>query len=61
MIKTNDYIKSLNVPSVNTIIGNRQIYASSMVEGKTVIEKQKKGSAVEEIKKLSYQILSEIS
>ena len=61
MIKTNDYIKSLNVPSVNTIIGNRQIYASSMVEGKTVIEKQKKGSAVEEIKKLSYQILSGIS
>ena len=61
MIKTNDYIKSLNVPSVNTIIGNRQIYASSMVEGKTVIEKQKKGSAVEEIKKLSDQILSEIS
>ncbi len=61
MIKTNDYIKSLNVPSVNTIIGNRQIYASSMGEGKTAIEKQKKGSAVEEIKKLSYQILSEIS
>ena len=61
MIKTNDYIKSLNVPSVNTIIGNRQIYASSMGERKTAIEKQKKGSAVEEIKKLSYQILSEIS
>ena len=61
MIKTNDYIKSLNVPSVNTIIGNRQIYASSMGEGKTAIEKQKKGSAVEEIKKLSDQILSEIS
>ena len=61
MIKTNDYIKSLNVPSVNTMIGNRQIYASSMVEGKTAIEKQKKGLAVEEIKKLSDQILSEIS
>mgnify|MGYP001019260199 CR=1 FL=1 len=61
IIKTNDYIKSLNVPSVNTIIGNRQIYASSMGEGKTAIEKQRKGSAVDEIKKLSEQILSELN
>ena len=58
---TNDYIKSLNVPSVDTIIGNRQIYASSMGEGKTAIEKQRKGSAVDEIKKLSSQILSELN
>ena len=61
IIKTNDYIKSLNVPSVNTIIGNRQIYASSMGEGKTAIEKQRKGNAVDEIKKLSEQILSELN
>ena len=61
IIKTNDYIKSLNVPSVNTIIGNRQIYESSMGEGKTAIEKQRKGIAIDEIKKLSEQILSELN
>ena len=58
--KTNDFIKSLDLLSTNTIIGNRQIYASSMGEGKTAVEKQKKGSAVEEIKNLSEQILSEL-
>ncbi len=58
--KTNDFIKSLNLSATNTIIGNRQIYASSMGEGKTAVEKQKKSNAVEEIKKLSEQILSEI-
>ena len=58
--KTNDFIKSLNLTSTKTIIGNRQIYTSSMGEGKTAVEKQKKGSAVEEIKNLSEQILSEI-
>ena len=46
---------------VNTIIGNRQIYASSMGEGKTAIEKQRKGAATDEIKKLSEQILSELN
>jgi chromosome partitioning protein len=58
--KTNDFIKSLNLSATNTIIGNRQIYAASMGEGKTAVEKQKKSNAVEEIKKLSEQILSEI-
>ena len=58
--KTNEYIKSINVSSTNTIIGNRQIYASSMGEGKTAVEKQKKSNAVEEIKKLSDQILEEL-
>ena len=58
--KTNDFIKSLNLSSTQTIIGNRQIYASSMGEGKTAIEKQKKGIAVEEMKKLSEQILLEL-
>jgi len=58
--KTNDYIKSINVSATKTITGHRQIYASSMGVGKTAIEKQKKSKAVEEIKKLSEQILSEI-
>ena len=58
--KTNDFIKSLNLSSTKTIIGNRQIFASSMGEGKTAVEKQKKSIAVEEIKQLSEQILSEI-
>jgi len=61
IIKTNDYIKSLNVPAVETIIGNRQIYASSMGEGKTAIEKQRKGNAVDEIKKLTEQILEQVN
>ena len=58
--KTNDFIKSLNLSATKTIIGNRQIYTASMGEGKTAVEKQKKGIAVEEIKQLSEQILSEI-
>ena len=58
--KTNDFIKSLDLSSTKTIIGNRQIYTSSMGEGKTAVEKQKKGSAVEEIKNLSDQILLEL-
>ncbi len=57
---SNDFIKSLALLSTKTIIGNRQIYASSMGEGKTAVEKQKKSIAVEEIKNLSEQILSEI-
>ena len=58
--KTNDFIKSLNLSATKTIIGNRQIFAASMGEGKTAVEKQKKSNAVEEIKQLSEQILSEI-
>ena len=58
--KTHEYIKSINVKSTNTLIGHRQIYASSMGEGKTAVEKQKKSNAVEEIKKLSEQILLEL-
>ena len=58
--KTYEYINSINVKSTDTIIGHRQIYASSMGEGKTAIEKQKKSNAVEEIKKLSEQILLEL-
>ncbi len=58
--KTNDFIKSLNLSATKTIIGNRQIFAASMGEGKTAIEKQKKGNAVDEIKQISNQILTEI-
>ena len=49
--KTNDFIKSLNLSATKTIIGHRQIYASSMGEGKTAVEKQKKSKAVERNKK----------
>jgi chromosome partitioning protein len=59
--KTKDFIKSLDLKSTETIIGNRQIYTSSMGEGKTAVEKQKKGNAVDEIKKLSDQILNELN
>ena len=58
--KTNDFIKSLNLSATKTIIGNRQIFASSMGEGKTAVEKQKKSIAVVENPQLSEQILSEI-
>ena len=58
--KTNEFIKSLNLSATKTIIGNRQIFAASMGEGKSAIEKQKKSNAVEEIKNLSEQILSEL-
>ncbi len=58
--KTNEFIKSLDLSATKTIIGNRQIFAASMGEGKTAVEKQKKSNAVEEIKNLSEQILSEI-
>ena len=50
--KTKDFIKSLDLSSTKIIIGNRQIYTSSMGEGKTAVEKQKKGNAIEEIKNL---------
>ena len=58
--KTNEYIDTINVPATNTIIGHRQIYAASMGEGRTAVEKQKKGNAVDEIKKISDQILTEL-
>ena len=58
--KTNEFIKSLDLSATKTIIGNRQIFAASMGEGKTAVEKQKKSVAIEEIKQLSEQILSEI-
>ena len=40
--KTNNFIKSLDLLSTNTIIGNRQIYTSSMGEGKAIAKKKKK-------------------
>ena len=59
--KTKDFIKSLDLQSTEIIIGSRQIYTSSMGEGKTAVEKQRKGIAVDEIKKLSNQILSQLN
>ena len=59
--KTNEFIKSLDLSATKTIIGNRQVFAASMGEGKTAVEKQKKSNAVEEIKSLSEQILSELN
>ena len=59
--KTKEFIKSLDLDSTETINGNRQIYTSSMGEGKTAVEKQKKGNAVDEIKNLSNQILNQLN
>ena len=59
--KTKEFIKSLDLDSTETIIGNRQIYTSSMGEGKTAVEKQKKGNAVDEIKNLSDQNLNQLN
>ena len=59
--KTHEYIKSINVKSTDTLIGHRQIFVSSMGEGKTVVEKQRKSKAVEEIKSISNQILLELN
>ena len=58
--KTNEYINSINVTAINTLIGHRQIFVASMGEGKTVVEKQRKSKAVDEIKKISEQIISEL-
>ena len=58
--KTHEYIKSINITATNVLIGHRQIFVSSMGEGKTVVEKQRKSKAVEEISKLSEQILLEL-
>ena len=59
--KTHEYIKSINVKSTDTLIGHRQIFVTSMGEGKTVVEKQRKSKAVEEIKSVSNQILLELN
>ena len=56
--KTYAYIKDLGMEKTNTLIGHRQIFVSSMGEGKTVIEKQRKGKAAQEIAELSSEIYS---
>ena len=58
MKKTYAYIKDLGMEKTNTLIGHRQIFVASMGEGKTVIEKQKKGKAAKEIAELSSEIYS---
>ena len=59
--KTHEYIKSINISATKTLIGHRQIFIASMGEGKTVVEKQRKSKAVEEIKSVSNQILLELN
>ena len=58
MKKTYAYIKDLGMEKTNTLIGHRQIFVASMGEGKTVIEKHKKGKAAQEIAELSSEIYS---
>ena len=58
--KTHEYIKSINISAPKTLIGHRQIFIASMGEGKTVVEKQRKSKAVEEIRNISEQILLEL-
>ena len=58
--KTHEYIKSINILATKTLIGHRQIFIASMGEGKTVVEKQRKSKAVEEIRNISEQILLEL-
>ena len=58
--KTYEYIKSINITATKTLIGHRQIFIASMGEGKTVVEKQRKSKAVEEIRNISEQILLEL-
>ena len=58
--QTLEYINSLKVKATNTLIGHRQIFVSSMGIGKTAVEKQRSGKAIEEIKDISNQILLEI-
>jgi len=59
--KTHEYIRGINVKTTDTLIGHRQIFIASMGEGKTVVEKQRKSKAVEEVRKISEQILLEIT
>ena len=58
--QTLEYINSLKVKATNTLIGHRQIFVSSMGVGKTAVEKQRSGKAIQEIKDISNQILLEI-
>ena len=58
--KTHEYISSIKVKAIDTLIGHRQIYVAAMGEGKTVVEKQRKSKAVDEIKKISEQIILEL-
>ena len=58
--ETLEYINSLKVKATDTLIGHRQIFVSSMGIGKTAVEKQRSGKAIEEIKDISNQILLEI-
>ena len=51
---------ALKCKATDNLIGHRQIYVASMGEGKTIVEKQRKSKSVDEIKKISEQILLEL-
>ena len=59
--KTHEYISSIKATATKTLIGHRQIFIESMGEGRTVVEKQRKSKAVEEIRAISKQILYELN
>jgi len=52
------FISKMKVDQSNTIIGNRQIFISSMGLGLSVIEKQKSGKGSTEISSLTSEVLS---
>ena len=50
------FVKDMNVSSANTILGNRQIFVSSMGLGLTAIEKQRTGKGCLEILSLAKEV-----
>ena len=50
------FVKNMNVSSANTILGNRQIFVSSMGLGLTAIEKQRTGKGCLEILSLAKEV-----
>lgn len=59
--QTQDYISNIKIASTNTLLGHRQVFVSSMGEGSTVVEKQKKGKAIDEIKSVVEKIINELN
>ena len=51
------FIKDMNVNRANTILGNRQIFVSSMGLGLTAVEKQRTGKGSIEIVSLAEEVL----
>jgi len=53
-------LKTLDQPIAETKIGNRQAFASTMMEGRAVGEKSKRGLAIKEIDALAAEILGRL-